>query len=351
MANLLGGSKPQPGASAQPNKIENIVDDKFASLRAYVKAPAPGQPAMVDQSVQLLAELYQTMSATETAVRGGMAPPQTEVPNKVRAEAGRLPEPIRSMLNTLVATGVTQALGATRDNLGNALRASVSDFCAQAITGRYPFTKGSERNVTQDDFARLFSPGGLMDDFFQRSLLQYVDTSTKPWSFRQVGGGQMGDKGEGSGALLQFQRAQAIRDTLFRNGGKTPALRLDFKPLEMDASITQFILDIDGQTVKYAHGPSVPMSVTWPGTAARGQVRISLSPQSAGGTSGAVFEGPWALFRMFDKVQIENAGQPERFKAIFVIDGRKAVFEVTTSSVLNPFRMTELQSFACPGKL
>ena len=66
---------------------------------------------------------------------------------------------------------------------------------------------------------------------------------------------------------------------------------------------------------------------------------------------GAVFEGPWALFRMFDKVQIESTGQPERFRATFSVDGRRAVFDVTTSSVLNPFRMGELANFNCPGKL
>jgi type VI secretion system protein ImpL len=348
LAAMLSGNRPQ-AAAAQPQRIESIVDDRFAALRAYVKAPAAGQPAPVDQSVQLLGELYTVMTATETAVRGGAAPPQSDVQNKVRAEAGRLPEPVRSLLNTLVNAGVTQALTATRENLSASIGASIGDFCNTAIAGRYPFNRSSSRDVTTDDFAAMFSPGGRMDDFFQKNLIQFVDTSTKPWSFRQVGGGQMGAQGD-TGSLIQFQRAQAIRDTFFRNGGKMPSLRLDFKPIEMDASITQFILDVDGQIVKYAHGPTVPMSVTWPGTAGRGQVSIQLTPPSTSGESPR-FEGPWALFRLFDRAQIDNMGQPERFRATFTIDGRKAVFEVTTSSVQNPFRMSELANFSCPSKL
>ncbi|WKB53797.1 type VI secretion system membrane subunit TssM [Eleftheria terrae] len=350
LARLLATDQPQPGTSSQPQKLESIVDDRFEPLRRFVLSPGQGQPAPIDTSLQLLNELYTLMTATETAVRGGAAPPTSDVPNKVRAEAGRLPEPMRGMMTQLVTSGTSQALGATRENLSNNLKTTVSDFCHQAIDGRYPFARGSNRDVTQDDFSRLFSPGGLMDDFFQRNLIQFADTTTRPWTFREIGGGQMGTTSD-SGALVQFQRAQAIRDTFFRSGGKAPGLRLDFKPVEMDASITQFILDVDGQIVKYAHGPSVPMSVQWPGTGGRGQVRIQLSPPSASGSSGAVFEGPWALFRMFDKVQIDGAGQPERFRATFVIDGRRAVFEVTTSSVLNPFRMNELASFGCPGKL
>lgn len=349
LARLLGGEQ-QPGTSTQPQRLESIVDDRFDSLRRYVLSPAQGQPAPIDNSLALLNELYTLMTATETAIRGGSAPPQSDVPNKVRAEAARLPEPVRGLMSQMVTSGVTQALGATRENLSNSLKVGVADFCSQAIAGRYPFVKGSARDVTQDDFARLFSPGGLMDEFFQRNLMQFVDTTTKPWSFREVGGGQMGSSSE-SGALVQFQRAQSIRDTFFRSGGKTPGLRLDFKPVEMDATITQFILDVDGQIVKYAHGPAVPMSVQWPGTSGRGQVRIQVSPPSASGTSGAVFEGPWALFRMFDKVDIDGGGQPERFRATFNIEGRKAVFEVTTSSVINPFRMTDLTNFNCPGKL
>jgi type VI secretion system protein ImpL len=350
LAGMLSGNRPQAAASVQPQKIESIVDDRFASLRAYVKAPAQGQPAPVDQTVQVLSELYNQMTATEVAVRGGGAPPQTDVPNKARAEAGRLPEPVRSLVNTLVNASVTQALGATRENLSANINSQIGEFCRQAIADRYPFNRNSTRDVTQDDFARMFSPGGLMDDFFQKNMIQFVDTSTRPWSFRQVGGGQMGEKGD-SGSLIQFQRAMAIRDTFFRSGGKNPSLRLDFKPLEMDASITQFVLDVDGTLVRYAHGPTVPVSVIWPGTAGRGEVRIQLTPPSASGSSGAVFSGPWALFRMFDKVGIESLGQAERFKATFTIDGRKATFEVTTSSVLNPFRMSELAAFGCPSKL
>ena len=201
---------------------------------------------------------------------------------------------------------------------------------------------------TQDDFGRLFAPGGLFDDFFQKNLANFVDTSTRPWSFRQLGDARLGSD---SAALAQFQRAATIRDTFFRAGGRAPGLRLDFKPLEMDATITQFTLDVDGQLVKYAHGPQIPSSVQWPGPRGSTQVRVQLQPALASGTSGLVTEGPWALFRLFDRLQLTPAGAPERFRVTFDIDGRKATFEVTASSVANPFRLRELAEFSCPTTL
>ena len=66
------------------------------------------------------------------------------------------------------------------------------------------------RDVTQDDFATLFAPGGKMDQFFQTHLAALVDTSTAPWSFRRISDVPVG----GPDSLVQFQRAQKIREGL-----------------------------------------------------------------------------------------------------------------------------------------
>ena len=342
------GNKP---ASALPpgTRIESIVDDRFDALRQLVKAPPGGAgPAPIDGTIALINEFYAFMTAADTAIKGGNAPPASEVHNKIKGEAARLPEPLRSLLDTMAVAGANAALRATRVSIGGAVNSGIGEFCRQAVSGRYPFARNSTSDVTQDDFARLFSPGGLFDEFFQKNLAAFVDTNTRPWSFRQVGEAKMGAD---SGTLGQFQRAAMIRDTFFRSGGRAPALRLDFKPVEMDVTISQFTLDVDGQFVKYAHGPQIPASVQWPGPRGSTQVRVQLQPALTSGSSGLVTEGPWALFRLFDKLSIAPGGAPERFRVKFDIDGRKATFDVTASSVVNPFRLRELAEFGCPGSL
>ncbi|MDE2366736.1 MAG: hypothetical protein KGM95_07375, partial [Betaproteobacteria bacterium] len=69
------------------------------------------------------------------------------------------------------------------------------------------------------------------------------------------------------------------------------------------------------------------------------------------GSSVKIFEGPWALFRMLDGMEISPTAQPEKFIVTFSVGGRKARFEVVTSSVRNPFRLNELNQFHCPGQL
>jgi type VI secretion system protein ImpL len=344
----LLGNKAGAGAVDPGQAIESIVDDRFVGLRQMVSSPDGKLPAPVDGTVALINEVYTLLTAADTAVKGGNVPPPSEVPNKVKAEAARLPEPVRSLLNTLSVSGTSAALEITRSNLGNAINAEIGEFCRQAIAGRYPFVRSSTRDATQEDFARIFAPGGIIDTFFQKNLVNFVDTSARPWKFKSVDGASMGTD---SSTLLQFQHAAMIRDTFFRGGGNQISVRLDFKPVEMDATITQFILDVDGQLVKYAHGPQIPATVQWPGPRGSSQVRVQVTPVSASGASGLVTDGPWALFKIFDKQQIEPAGGPERWKATFNVDGRKAQFLVTTSSVRNPFRLPELEQFTCPGKL
>ena len=103
--------------------------------------------------------------------------------------------------------------------------------------------------------------------------------------------------------------------------------------------------------LRYAHGPQQPTPIQWPGPRGSSQVRLQIEPKRVGAESGLVFEGPWALFRLLDRAQIDAGTQPERFNVTFRVDGRRAVFEVVASSVLNPFKMRELEQFQCPGRL
>ena len=90
----------------------------------------------------------------------------------------------------------------------------------------------------------------------------------------------------------------------------------------------------------------------WPGPRGTGAGARAGQPARLGQRpSATVFEGPWALLRLFDRVKIEPANCPSDFRATFDVDGRKAVFEVTANSVRNPFRLRELSEFACPTGL
>jgi type VI secretion system protein ImpL len=350
MSRIFGsaGSDMRISDTNEQNKAGQIekqyVDSYFEQWRRLAASPAQGGTDFIKP---LLTEVYTTMVANESALRSGIVPPPNDTSNKLRAESARLPVPLRGMLEGLAITSSAQAADVTRSNIGAQLNADLGTFCRTAIGGRYPFNRNADKDVNPDDFARLFAPGGQMDDFFQKNLAQIVDISTKPWSFRK---GIDGSSAGTSGSLVAFERAAVIREAFFRAGGRTPQFRVEIKPVEMDASITQLTLDVDGQIVRYAYGPQVPTTITWPGPRQTNQVRLQLQPQLSG-SSGTLYEGPWALHRLFDKAQIRPGSSPERFLAELNVDGRRAVFEINAGSVLNPLRLPELAQFTCPGKL
>jgi type VI secretion system protein ImpL len=344
LEDLLG-----PEGAAKPvntgKRIESIVDDHFDTLRRHMTAPAPNQAAPIDETLKLFNDVYVYLTAVDTAAKSRSPMPPGDIAGKLKADAGRLPEPMRSMVETLSQSGAVQAQVAERGSLSQDLK-PLADFCNRAVAGRYPLVSSSTRDALPEDFGQFFGPGGMMDDFFQKRLANLVDTSTKPWKYKSVAG----QANVSAAALSQFERAARIREIFFR-GGKTPSIRLDFKVMEMDANITQFVLDVDGQLVKYAHGPVLPMAVQWPGTKGSNQVRIQLTPPSSSGASGQVADGPWALFRVMEKAQLENTSIPEKFLVTFNVENRRTRFEVTTNSVQSPIRVRELLEFSCPEGL
>jgi type VI secretion system protein ImpL len=333
---------------ASGNRLESIVDDRFTGLRALVASPGDGQPPPITQTIGLINDMYVFLNATDQALQQKTAPPASDVPSKLRAQAERMPEPIRTALVDLGSAGAVETQDARRANLSADLKESISAFCNRAVTGRYPFRQSSTSDVLPEDFGALFAPGGKFDNFFQKNLAAEVDMSTKPWAFKKVDDSQVQINPAG---LAQFQRAATIRDVFFHAGGKAPSLTLQFKPMEMDASILQFSLDVDGQVLSYAHGPQVATTIQWPGTRGSGRVSLQLTPPPTSAAGNLMFEGPWALFRMFDQLDIEPTSQPERFFVTFNVEGRKARFEVTANSVVNPFRLADLHAFSCPAQL
>lgn len=349
MSKLFGARSAAVAPAAPGSLAEQLVDQRFDELRRLVSSNAPGQPTPLEETLRSIGDLYGLLLSQQAALKNRIPPPPTDVPRRLAADASRLPEPIRTMLLALASAGAQEVQLQAVAAVSDAVRSELLDFCQRAVDQRYPFVRSAPGSLdaTPEDFAALFAPGGKFDEVFQKTLAPFVDTAARPWRFKA------GDAPNPirSAALPQFQRAAVIREVFFRNGSRMPNVRLELRPLEMDATITHFTLDVDGQLVRYSHGPQVTQSVQWPGSGSRRMVRVAVQPPAASGVSALNFEGPWALFRLFDAMQVEAGRAPEKFTVTFNIEGRRARFEVLAASVLNPFRLPELADFRCPRGL
>ena len=336
MAALMGDTQAAPGTRAGPP--EQVVDDHFAAIRRL----SEGNPPPLDGVLKQFNEIFVQLSAVDAAQKSKSPPPPGGAAEAIKAQAGLQPEPVRSMLANLADAGASQSRVAERQTLSDDLK-PISDFCARAIAGRYPFAPGAKSDAMPEDFGQMFGGGGLLDDFYQRRLATLVDTGTNPWSFKPLADGT---RPATPAALADFQRAARIRDVFFRGGGKAPGFRVDIRALDLDG-LPQISLDIDGVVAKFTAAGGAPATVQWPPQRLASQIRLQTSE---GGTA-QVFDGPWALFRLFDKFEVQQGAQPERFVVVIADGGHKAKLEVVASSVFNPFRLREMQQFRCPNAL
>lgn len=327
---------------------ESLVDHEFANLHAFVEAKE-GQPAPIDRTLDNLNQLYVYLRSLESAADSGRkaldaVKGQGAQIKGIENAAQEVPFPAKAWLGTLAQDSANITFGGARAQLNNIWTADVLPFCREAISGRYPLQTNSPREATLYDFGRLFGPGGLIDSFFQDNLKTIVDTTAKKW--RWLGGGL----GMPESILEQFQRADAIKQAFFAGGTKLPSVSFELTPTTMDAGVTQFILDLEGQIVDYRHGPPRINRLQWPAPNSTGRVRL-VFVDTQGGRHSVQEEGPWAWFRILDRARFQGTAQPELFNVTFQVAGLSASFQLRADSVLNPFRLPALKSFSCPERL
>jgi type VI secretion system protein ImpL len=344
LESALGNQPDDTGAAPAPAQV-NPVDAHFQPLHDLVGKPGAPGPSPLDTQLAALKDAATYLQAADTAHRQGLPPPPADAINKLKLASQGAPAPLAAVVAD-VSTGATALMaGGERARLNALWLANVGQLCKQALDGRYPLVRSSTRDATPDDFGRLLAPGGLIDDFFQKNLQNYVDMSGPTWRWRQ-GSESIGIPDD---VLIQFQRAAQIRDALFRAGGRDVSVRFTVKPISIDPSITQFTLDIDGQQWVAKPGAAEGMGFQWPSGKGTNQAHVEFAPP--GGADAPRADGPWALLHLMDTANIQQTGQPDRFKFGFVSDGRRVDLELDASSVTNPFRRGVLDQFRCPDHL
>ena len=325
--------------SGMDDKIEMIVQGPFALLHSVTKG-APGA-APIDALAKVLEEYLASLVAAESALRGGTIPRVQDAENRLRAEAARMPPPVRGVLEALVGQATQQIAGGTRSSASAIVKGGVGQTCATVIAGRYPLSRGATRDVQPNDFAQVFAPGGLMDETFQKNLAPFVDTSRATWAARP------GPEGAAAGSaadLAQFQRASVIRDAFFVPGNRTMKFDLIVRVVQSGGA-EKVELDVDGQLVTAAAGSDGSKRISWPGPRGTNQVRLTVGKAPALNTEGA-----WALHRLIDRGQVQAGTVPERVLVHFNVDGRTVGIEFAAQSVRNPLRLPQLEGFTCPGR-
>lgn len=370
------------------------VDEKFSALREVVTGRGEGAAmaasgrAGLESMTSVLNEYYTVLVVADTALSAGSLPPAgAEAATKLRIEAGKMPAPLREVLMDLSASGsdkVQQGAAsilrnqaqAQMDRLLGLLSLNVAEPCQRLLAGRYPFAN-SAQEVSAEDFNAFFAAGGAADEYFRKYLAPLVDTSARPWRYKSPGSVNLAAAGDGlgpgdappgpaagptlQGELLKllaasgpnpdaFAQVGQIRDMFFReNEGKRMAWRGDYRVVSLDATVTEWVIDFDGQVQRYAHGAIQALPLAWPGPRGGTMAELVAQPRIRPETSTLAARGPWSWLRLVERAKLSPGTQPGRVLAEFSFDNRRAVLDIGSAGP-SPFNSTLLRNFSCPGR-
>ena len=147
-----------------------------------------------------------------------------------------------------------------------------------------------------------------------------------------------------------FAQVAQIRDVFFREaGGKRMQWKMDVKVLELDPTINELVINLDGQGQRYVHGPVQAIPINWPGPRGGAQAELTATPRIRPDTSSIITNGPWALLRLMERGRVIDSATVGRASVEFMFDGRRTVLDVNTGRLANPMTTDLLRNFKCPG--
>ena len=332
-SNTFGSNQPPPAAPG------TYVEDRFEWLNQLV-LKQDGQPSQLDLMMGTLTEVYQELN--KLSFSGGAGSSESTAILRFQEAAQRIPGPMQRWAAQIASGSSGITADGTRASINARWQSQVLPFCEQALANRYPFDRRAKADMSIQDFSKLFAPGGLIDGFFSENLLKFVDTRTRPWSWKTVNNT---DLGISPAVLQQMQNASEIRDAFF-NGAPAPAVNFQITPEALDPKAKEVTLEIDGQSVNFQHRAPTPVAITWPGSV--GLARVILQPQENDAGNMISRDGPWAWFRLLNAAEIRRTNVSDRNRVIFNVGGRIAIFQLQSGSVLNPFALKALSDFNCP---
>jgi type VI secretion system protein ImpL len=327
------------------------IEALFKGFHVLLEGDGGRRP--IDALLSSLSEINQNLAIAATNPQQAASANAALVQHvaTLRATASRFPAPFDQMIRTAANDFEGDASGATVATLQQSLADQVSRVCQQVVTNRYPFIKGSDREVPLADFARLFAPGGIMDKFFKQQLEPYVDQSRLPWTWRVD---SRVARGLSTVTLRQFQQASEIRDAFFATGGNMPSFTMAVTPLTLSGDAATARFEINGTAVASQQGVNAPTNVNWPGGGVA-RSAITIGGGGGGGFFGGGFfsqptvfqrDGTWSFFRLLDAGSVLKKG--DGIVASFVVGGREVSYEFNVGSLMNPLVLPALREFRCP---
>lgn len=254
-----------------------------------------------------------------------------------------LPEPLNQQVRKLADQTIQVLMIEALRELEKRWDADVYSFYQKRLANRYPFNPaGSDASL--EDFEAFLGPKGRLQQFHDQYLNVFIRDNLDALYSKNRGGYLVR-----SDVLEQLQSAEQIRETFFNNEGAL-SVQFSLEPLGLSGNKRSSMLNLDGQLIPYSHGPSSRIGLIWPNTLGE-SIGSKVSLVHAPGTSSSLgFQGPWSLFRLLSRAQLNGRTDTSLDLSFRITDGMMR-YRITAEKTLNPFTRRPFHGFSLPRTL
>lgn len=257
------------------------------------------------------------------------------------AHARQLPEPAASWTKQIADDIWFILINDCKNYINQQWQQTVVPSYQNTIAKRYPFDATERQEIAIADFDRFFGSHGILNSFVNDYLKPFLDTSQPQWELKPVDNYVLPISAETVNELI---RANVINNMFFPEHGETSNIEFSLQKINLDPVVSHLQLIIGSTTLKDTQDSESHIRFHWP------EANAKLTLNSIEGNHYELDEhGPWAFFKMLQKVNVLVDEQDSAsLQILFEVNGNSGRYLLKTKNQVNPFTPGVLNGFFLP---
>jgi intracellular multiplication protein IcmF len=257
------------------------------------------------------------------------------------AYAQQLPEPVSSWTKQIADNIWYSLISDTRTYINKQWQEIVLPNYQKEIAKRFPFEAAGTEDIALVDFDRFFAQNGILSQFVENYLKPFLDTSQPQWTLKESNNYVLPIS---SDVLNELIRANIITNMFFPEQSYSSKIEFSLQKVSLDPIVASLRLSIGDKTLTDTQDSDSFTHFSWP------QPNATLVLNSIEGHHYELDEeGPWAFFKILQKVNVLVDEQDSTsLQILFEINGNSGRYLLKAQNEVNPFTPGILNGFVLP---
>jgi len=245
-------------------------------------------------------------------------------------------------------------LARVREEVSKRWAAEIYPACQRNVEGRYPFRQAGS-DVPLADLAEVFHPdNGSFWKFYQAELKPFLVEGMDGWEVRTWANMGLSVSEE---FLTSLGQARLLSESLFPKGSGDAGALFELYPYPPQGGVkhvTEILLEIGGQALRYRMEPQEWHEMKWPGPSPA--TGATLQVHVGGVWVSKEFKDWWGWLKMIQAGRQSAAAGNSQYRLQWelpVSDGQsvKIQYDLRSASQKNPFRPGLFEQYRCVEQL